>query len=102
MNDMLEMQWMAMKFQFGLLLGLSAWALALNLSFGLINNVLKEMAEKVLPEESERIARVFNSKTYRVIAWLLDKLARIKVPTAARKASGNSDIMTKSIEPPKP
>jgi len=100
MNDMLDMQWMAMQFKFGLLLGLSAWALALNFSFGLVNTALKELAEKIIPEDHDRINSIFQSKTYRIIAWLLDKLARIKMPEQGKKKStGNTDVLTK---PPTP
>jgi len=93
------MQWMAMKFQFGMLLGLSAWALALNVTFGLVNTGLKELAEKVIPEDSDRINAIFKTRTYRVIAWLLDKLMRIKMPQQGRKP-GDTQFIPKDPPPP--
>lgn len=100
MSDALDMQWMAMQFKFGFLLGLSAWALALNFTFGLMNNLLKEWAEQVFPADSERVKRVFNSRWYLLIKFLLDKLARIKLPEQGKKKSnGNTEIITKPPEP---
>lgn len=95
MDQTLDMQWMAMTFKFGWLLGLSAWALALNLTFGLVNNLLKELAEKVIPEENDSINRIFQSKAYRVIGFLLDKLARIKLPETARKKTGDTTLLNR-------
>ena len=85
MNETLDMQWMAMRFEFGWMLGLSAWALALNVTFGLFNNLLKEWSEQIFPADNERVNRIFASRWYLLIKFLLDKLARVKLPERGRK-----------------
>lgn len=85
--DEIDMQRMALTGKLGWALGLGAWAFVLNMSFGIINNSLKELAEKVIPEDADRINRIFQSRTYRIISWLLDKLARVKLPQQGKKLS---------------
>lgn len=98
MTETLDMQWMAMKFQFGWMLGLSAWALALNLTFGLFNNLLKEWSEQIFPADSETVNRIFKSRWYLLIKFLLDKLARVKLPEQGRKPTGDTGFISK--DPP--
>ena len=96
MSEMLDMQWMAMCFKFGPLLGLSAWAMALNLTFGVVNDLLKEWAEKAFPADSDRVLRIFNSRWYILIGFILNKLMRLKLPEVPKgKPTGNTQTFAK-------
>jgi hypothetical protein len=86
---------MSMQFKFGVLLGLSAWVTVLRLVFTFINDKLKEFMEQALPAEKEGVQRFLNSLLWRLVAFLLNTLASIKLPMAAKKGSGNTETIKK-------
>lgn len=84
MNDEIETLMMSLRFEFGWLLGLTAWVTVLRVVFVFCNNQLRLFAESNVAEQGA-IQRIFDSLPYRLFAFLVNMVASIKMPEVGRK-----------------
>ena len=85
MSDEIETLMMSLRFEFGWMLGLTAWVTVLRFVFVGISNKLKEFAEANVSEAGV-IQRIFDSLIYRVVSFIINALTSVKLPTVGRKA----------------
>ena len=102
MTDELNTLWMAMQFKFSTGLGIIAWTQALRIVFVCFNTKLKEFMEQALPAERVGIQRFMDSLPYRVLAFLINMLASVKLPTVARKGDGDTTHISGDPTAPDP
>jgi len=95
MNDELQYLLDAMNFKFGVLIGLTAWSTSLRLVMVGFNKKLLEFMEQSLPQEKEKIQRFLNSFWWRAFVFAVNAAASVKLPTQARKVTGDTSIINK-------
>jgi hypothetical protein len=84
MSDEIETLMMSLRFEFGWMLGLTAWVTVLRFVFVGFSNKLKEFAEANVAEAGA-IQRVLDSLPYRIVAFIINALTSVKLPTVGRK-----------------
>lgn len=84
----------ALQFKNGILVGLAMWQLALKMFMAFFNDKLKLWMEEALPSERDKVNAMLNSFTYRFIVFVLNSFLSVKLPTTARKSTGNTVIIT--------
>lgn len=89
----------ALKFQYGYLIGLTAWQSVVRIVMVFVNAKLKEFAENAIPADKPFIDGIMQSRAYRVTNFLLNALVSIKLPTEARKGAGGTTQIEKPKEP---
>lgn len=89
MSEEIETLMMSLRFEFGWMLGLTAWVTVLRIVFVFINTKLQEFAEQNVAEQGA-IQRLFDSLPYRLLAFIVNMLASIKLPVIGRKAVADS------------
>lgn len=85
----------ALKFQYGILIGLTAWQSLLRLCFVFVNAKMKEGAENMIPADREWIDNILNSRKYRITVFLINMLLTIKLPEVARRGLGTNAVPEK-------
>lgn len=75
----------SLKGEFGYTLAFTSWVTCLRIVFSFINTKLKEFAEEALPSEQAWIQNMLNSLPWRLVAFTVNMLCSIKLPTTARK-----------------
>lgn len=85
MSDEIETLMMSLRFEFGFVLGFTAWVTVLRLVFVWFNTKLQEFAEANVKEQGA-IQRLFDSLPYRLVAFVIKALTSIKLPATGRKA----------------
>jgi hypothetical protein len=77
----------SLKGEFGYTMAFTSWVTCLRLVFSFINTKLKEFAEEALPAEQAWIQHMLNSLPWRLLAFTVNMLCSIKLPTTARKTT---------------
>ena len=77
---------MSLRGEFGWVLGFTAWVTVLRVVFTFINRQLRDFAEQNIAEAGA-IQRIFDSLPYRILAFLINMVASIKLPTTGRKVA---------------
>ena len=94
MSFEIEIFFDAIQFKNGILVGIAMWQLLLKIAMSWFNERLKLWAEEALPAEREKLNTLLNSFTYRFVVFILHSFLSIKLPTTARKSTGNTVILT--------
>lgn len=85
----------ALSFKNGILVGIAMWQLAAKMIMSFFNERLKLWMEEALPTEKDKLNIFLNSFSYRFTVFILHSFLSIKLPTTAKKSSGNTQIITK-------
>jgi hypothetical protein len=100
-NDELAFMKSALSGDFGWIVCLTAWQTIVRTGMAFVNSKLKEFMENALPEDAAWLTTAMSSRWYRITYFMLNTLASVKLPQAARKPTGNTVVFTKPAEPKK-
>ena len=84
MNEELEFLWYHMRGDFGLLMAVISWVTAARLVFKPVTQFLQSYITQAGEADGKWATRVLESGGYKFIAFLLDYLASVKLPTRAK------------------
>ena len=97
MNLELEITRDALLFKSGWMLGIMAWQFAVRAVMCFVNNRLKEFMESAIPADREWLNGLLNHRAYRLLGFLLNAFASVKIPQMGRKPTGDTQTITKPI-----
>lgn len=97
-NQEISWIWEAMRGDYGVMMTIMSWVFALRMVNKLVGAVIiKFRAEKATPDENAFFERIKSRLWYRILSFLLDYLASIKLPgkLGTIGGTGNTDIIKK-------
>lgn len=86
----------ALKFNNGILVGIAMWQLVIKMAMSFFNERLKLWMEQALPTEQVKLNKFLNSFGYRFTVFIFHSFLSVKLPTTAKKTSGDTTITTKT------
>lgn len=96
MSDEWAFMQSALRGDFGWLVGVTAWQTLLRAGMVFFNSKLKEFMENALPADKEWIQTMLNARWYRLTYFLINAFLSVKLPSVARKPTGNTETLTKT------